>query len=194
MDSSVTPPSRIFEIRFEDAVGRRGLVEITLSLYFDIRSSISLLLKRKREKILSKSSFDFKIDSKILMNNFIIDRGEASLLVLNANNSLLVSKDIGNISFPSSPCFVHLAVPRTRGRWSLRAGVDGWNVFFRHRREGKEGLDKQVEPAPHSAGCQRGQTRMSRGEGKLMRGSASGGFPLMSSGQTISSFVFLVVP
>ena len=194
MDSSVTPPSRIFEIRFEDAVGRRGLVEITLSLYFDIRSSISLLLKRKREKILSKSSFDFKIDSKILMNNFIIDRGEASLLVLNANNSLLVSKDIGNISFPSSPCFVHLAVPRTRGRWSLRAGVDGWNVFFRCRREGKEGLDKQVEPAPHSAGCQRGQTRMSRGEGKLMRGSASGGFPLMSSGQTISSFVFLVVP
>lgn len=48
------------------------------------------------------------------------------------------------------------------------------------RREGKEGLDKQVEPAPHSAGCQRGQTRMSRGEGKLMRGSASGGFPVMS--------------
>lgn len=72
--------------------------------------------------------------------------------------------------------------------------MDGWNVFFRRRREGKEGLDKQVEPAPHSAGCQRGQTRMSRGEGKLMRGSASGGFPLMSSGQTISSFVFLVVP
>lgn len=58
--------------------------------------------------------------------------------------------------------------------------MDRTSFVVGDRREGKEGLDKQVEPAPHSAGCQRGQTRMSRGEGKLMRGSASGGFPLMS--------------
>lgn len=51
----------------------------------------------------------------------------------------------------------------------------------RSEREGRKAWINKVEPAPHSAGCQRGQTRrMPRGEGKLMRGSASGGFPLMS--------------
>lgn len=76
MDSSVTPPSRIFEIRFEDALLEEEDSH-SLKLYY-LHTSIfdrQFLLKRKREKILSKSSFDFKIDSKILMNNFTI--GEA---------------------------------------------------------------------------------------------------------------------